>query len=54
MYMYSLFRWTSNSKYNQIPNTGHKLVTLYVINSAENIFIHYSAQYFALKKNYSN
>jgi len=31
-------------------NTEHKFVTLYVINSAQNIFIYYSVQYFTFKK----
>jgi len=38
------------SKYNKILNTEHKFVNLYVINSAQNIFIYYSVQYFTSKK----
>src|SRR6218665_3018567 len=38
------------SKYKKILNTEHKFATLYVINSAQNIFIYYSVQYFTLKK----
>jgi len=34
------------SKYKKILNTEHTLVTLYVINSAQNVFIYYSVQYF--------
>ena len=34
----------------KILNTENKFVTLYVINSAQNIFIYYSVQYFTLKK----
>jgi len=48
--MHSRFRWTRNSKYKKILNTEHKFVTLYVINSAKNIFIYYSVHYFTLKK----
>jgi len=50
MEMHSLFRWMINSKYKEILTTEHKFVTLYVINSAQNIFIYYSVQYFTLKK----
>jgi len=31
--------------YKKILNTEHKFVTLYAINSAQNIFIHYSVQH---------
>jgi len=48
--MRSLFRRTRKSKYKKILNTEHKFATLYVINLAQNIFIHYSVQYFNLKK----
>ena len=48
--MRSLFRWTRKSKYKKILNTELKFATLYVINSAQNIFIYYSVQYFTLKK----
>jgi len=39
--MHSLVRWTRNSrpKYKKIRSIEHKFVTLYVINSAQNIFI---------------
>src|SRR6218665_2056120 len=37
---------TRNSKYKKILNTEHKFVTLYVFNSAQNIFIYYSVQFF--------
>jgi len=46
----SLFRWTKKSKYKKILNTEQKFATLYVISSAQNIFIYYSVQYFNLKK----
>jgi len=39
-----------NSEYKKILNREHKFVTLYVINSAQNIFIYYSVQYFTLNK----
>jgi len=45
--MHSLFRW--KSKYKRILNKEHKFASLYVINSAQNIFIYYSVQYFTLK-----
>jgi len=48
--MCSLFRWTRKSKYKKIVNTEHTFATLYVINSAQNIFIYCSVQYFTLKK----
>jgi len=48
--MHTLFRWTKNSKCKKLLNTEHKFVTLYVINSAQNIFIYYSVQCFTLKK----
>jgi len=48
--MRSLFRWTRKSKYKKILNTEYKFATLYVIKSAQNIFIHHSVQYFTLKK----
>ena len=50
--MHILFRWTRKSKraYKKILNTEHKFATLYVINSAQNILIYYSVQYFTLKK----
>jgi len=48
--MHNLLRWTRNSKYTKILNTEQKFVTLYVINSAQNIFIYYSLQYFTFKK----
>jgi len=48
--MRSLFRWIRKSKYKKILNTEHKFATLYIINSAHNIFIYYSVQYFTLKK----
>ena len=37
----------------EILNTEHKFVTLYAINSAQNMFTYYSVQYFTLKKNFT-